>query len=157
MFNFLKALLLQVYIHTLNVINFNKPMIYVSGPMSNIPNKNHELFCDVSWKLRKLGYRVVNPAENDFGSTHRTWAWYMKLDLGNVVKCHAIAVLPDWEKSRGAVIEIAMAERLEIPIFNYESILEEGFKNPILPIVEVVAYLKKDIKHERKSTSRATK
>lgn len=91
-----------------------KRRVYLSGPMSGYPDYNYPLFNDVAGKLRAAGWEVFNPAENDEGSTHRPREWYLKTDIPNALACDIVAVLPGWEKSRGAKLEALVA--LEVGI-----------------------------------------
>ena len=63
--------------------------------------------------LRRAGYVVVNPAEfegND--DPARQWSDFLRKDIAELVKCRAIAMLPGWEKSKGARLEKHIAEEL---------------------------------------------
>jgi hypothetical protein len=92
-------------------------IVYVSGPMSDMPNKNHEAFNDATKQIRALKFTVFNPAENDGGSTHKSWSWYMNLDVISVAQAHILVLLPGWEHSEGATFEVLEAERLEKKIY----------------------------------------
>src|SRR5580658_9414091 len=74
-----------------------KRIIYISGPMSGIEDHNFPAFNAAAADLRARGYEVLNPAENDSGSTHHSWEFYMKQDIPNVCKSDAVVTLPGWE------------------------------------------------------------
>lgn len=80
--------------------------IYISGPMSGLPNNNHEAFNEAAAKLRALGYTVVNPVEvcADMPAD-AAWADHMRRDVAALMGCSHIVMLPGWEISRGAGIE----------------------------------------------------
>lgn len=120
--------------------------VYISGPISGMPNFNHDAFNTVAKWLRDQGYAVFNPAENDEGSTHKPWSFYMRLDIAQVAQSDLIALLPGWESSKGCQLEIAIAERLEIPIktIHYEAEnhpVKTFFSTEIKPRVTVRATL----------------
>jgi Domain of unknown function (DUF4406) len=125
-------------------INGKRTVIYVSGPMSGKVDHNVPAFQAATKILRKAGYKVIDPSENDAGSRDKPWAFYMNLDLVSVAKSNALVLLPGWEWSKGANIEIANAERLEKNIFeivNGNDYTKIGvlLLEPITPIVTVKA------------------
>jgi len=105
--------------------------------MSGLPDHGVPLFDDAALKLKALGFATINPADNDGRSRNKPWKFYMKLDIANVVRSDGVVVLPNWEDSRGATIEVAIAERMEIPIYELEDVLKNGLKNPIQPWVKI--------------------
>ena len=94
--------------------------IYLSGPMTGIKDNNVPKFMKEAKRLRRKGYRVINPAELDKVKVCRTWEECLRRDLEFVVKCDAIATLPGWTKSRGANLEIHVGRALSMPIHSVE-------------------------------------
>ncbi len=90
--------------------------VYVSGPMSGLPNNNVPAFDAAAAKLRKKGYRVTNPAELDDGEPCKTWEDCLRRDLRALTKCGAVATLPSWKKSRGANLEVHVARALAFEV-----------------------------------------
>ena len=90
--------------------------IYVSGGMTGIKDNNVPAFNRAAKALRKKGYTVISPPELDRVSKHRTWEGYLRRDLSFLVKCDAIATLPNWKKSRGANLEIYVARALSMEV-----------------------------------------
>lgn len=90
--------------------------VYLAGPMSGIPEFNYPAFNAKATELRALGIEVRNPAENDGGSTDKTWNEYMRLAIRSLLECDEILLLPRWENSRGARIEKFIAEELGMMI-----------------------------------------
>ena len=88
------------------------PRIYLAGPMTGHPDFNYPAFNAEAARLRAIGYRVENPAENP---VQNTWQAYMRQALAQLVKCDAVALLPGWKASRGARIENQLAIDLGIP------------------------------------------
>lgn len=87
--------------------------IYVSGPMSNLPDLNFPAFNAAAAELRALGYTVINPAEKqDEGKPGMTWEDYMRQDIRLMMDCDAIHMLPNWKQSRGARLELLIAMEL---------------------------------------------
>lgn len=84
---------------------------YISGPMTGLPGLNFPAFHDAEAHLRAAGYDPVNPATLN-PDPAATWRECMKTDIKALVDCDAVATLPGWEKSRGALLEVHIAERL---------------------------------------------
>jgi len=57
-------------------------------------------------RLRQFGYHVENPADQGLIDGFE-WADYLRLDLTKLITCQAIALLPGWDKSKGARPEYA--------------------------------------------------
>jgi hypothetical protein len=94
-------------------------VIYVAGPMTGYPEFNYPAFDAAERALLDLGYGVLNPTDaeklNDTGKPQE-WAWYMRHALRMVVSSDGLAVLPGWEKSRGALLEVYVAQNLGLPV-----------------------------------------
>jgi hypothetical protein len=90
-------------------------IIYISGPMTGLPELNFPAFNAAAAQLRSLGYGVVNPAEFGEGEG-KTWADYMRKDIKALMDCTHVAVLPGWENSKGARVEVYLAGQLGMPV-----------------------------------------
>lgn len=93
-------------------------MVYISGPMTGLPNYNFEAFNDAEAMLEAKGFVVVNPAR--FGDQRRSWEENMRMSLDGLLICEAIYFLPGWEQSRGAILEHAIAKELKIKTLTVE-------------------------------------
>jgi hypothetical protein len=87
--------------------------LYLAGPMSGVKDFNFPAFHEAAKRLRAEGYEVLNPAENP---EQPSWAGYMRQAIAQLVTADAIAMLPGWERSRGARREHSIACDLEMPI-----------------------------------------
>lgn len=85
--------------------------IYLSGPMSNLPDLNKPAFHAEAARLRALGYEVENPADVELAEG-ATWSDYMRTDLPLMLKCDTVVLLPGWNLSRGARLEEHIARSL---------------------------------------------
>lgn len=85
--------------------------IYIAGPMSRLPDYNYPAFNRAAAKLREAGWHVESPAEP--GQVDG-WGWgdYMRRGLQQMLTCDVIALLPGWHDSRGATLELRLAEAL---------------------------------------------
>ena len=103
--------------------------IYISGPMTGMPNHNRAAFEAAARRLREQGHFVINPhdltpifgtADEITGSFAALYAGddafggslaqcVMDADLAAVRSCDRIYLLKGWENSRGAKKELAEA------------------------------------------------
>lgn len=90
--------------------------LYLSGPMSFLPDLNRPAFNKAAKALRRKGYRVVNPPELDRNEPQRSWEGCLRRDIAYLLKCNSVATLPNWKKSRGANLEIYIAKALKYSI-----------------------------------------
>lgn len=96
------------------------PRIYVSGRMTGLPELNFPAFNAEAARLRALGYEVVNPAE--LNPSEPCWKACMRKDIAALMDCDWIAMLPNWQMSRGATEEHRLAELVGIQVFTADSI-----------------------------------
>ena len=97
--------------------------IYLSGPMTGIPEGNRPLFHLETLRLRELGFDIVNPAENDDESETRSYSDCLRTDLRQLLDCDAIAMLPCWYDSKGANIEYQLARDIGLTLFNVSDLV----------------------------------
>lgn len=83
--------------------------IYIAGPMTGIEGCNRPAFVDAAFQLTSEGYCVLNPAMLPNGLTQPQ---YMDICLAMLRCASAIYLLKGWEKSAGARVEKALAEKL---------------------------------------------
>jgi Domain of unknown function (DUF4406) len=110
--------------------------IYLAGPMTGIPEFNFPAFNSYAYALRKMGHVVFNPAERDI-QRHGG----VDISIGNETGCQkvaaevhgfslrdaladdceficknadAIAMMPGWENSAGAMAEWHLAKALKL-------------------------------------------
>lgn len=83
-------------------------IVYISGPMTGIPDHNYPAFEVAAERLRTAGMQVVTPTSI---GQHDGWTWeqYMGAALALQVTADAIYMLPGWRKSRGAQVEYHLA------------------------------------------------
>lgn len=100
--------------------------VYLAGPMRGLPSFNFPAFDEATSTLREQGFEVWSPAERDreegFDPDRdeaKTLAYYMAFDLKAVCESDAIVVLPGWQRSKGATLELHVARECEIPIYTY--------------------------------------
>jgi hypothetical protein len=94
--------------------------LYVSGPMTGLPDLNFPAFHAAAAKLRAAGFAVVNPADLN-PDPAATWAQCMRADIKALCDCDGLALLPGWQDSRGAKLEKHIAEALAMDVRAVES------------------------------------
>lgn len=120
--------------------------IYVAGPMRGIPEFNFPAFHAAAASLRARGHDVFNPAERDI-DTHgdiskgnltgdndqaaRDHGFDLRAALGDdlafiCAQADAVALLPGWENSKGAVAERATALALGLKVIDVAALLSAG-------------------------------
>lgn len=90
--------------------------LYIAGPMTGIADHNFPAFTEAASKYRRRGYDVVSPHELH-PHTDKSWHWYLKRDLKAMLDCDAVVVLRGWHNSRGARLERATAEAVNMPVY----------------------------------------
>ena len=109
--------------------------VYLAGPMRNVPYFNFPAFFAAEAKLKKKGHKVFNPARRDvqkYGKEVAAPSGSIKEAASQVgfslrealamdttwicINADAIALLPGWEKSKGANAELALAKALGLKV-----------------------------------------
>lgn len=115
--------------------------VYLAGPMRGYKDFNFPAFFEAAHKLRADGHSVFNPAERDvteFGAdklkteTGDEQEVARKLGMEGLsltrkvflhdthyicTEADAIALMPGWEKSKGAIAEKSLAEAIGLEVF----------------------------------------
>lgn len=92
---------------------------YISGPMTGYPDYNRAAFRHAEAVVRDLRgdcWNIDNPAALDLGES-ATWQDYMRRHVVTIgTRVSEMVVLPGWEVSRGARLEVDLAHALSIPV-----------------------------------------
>jgi hypothetical protein len=92
--------------------------VYLIGPMTGLPELNVSMFMAVAAKLRLAGFEVISPAEPSLEETD--WAIAMKRNIRWLLDCEGVVVLPGWESSKGAKIELMIATNMNMIIHHWD-------------------------------------
>lgn len=108
------------------------PTCYVAGPMRGLPEYNFPAFAAATRELRACGFKVHSPHENDLEAGLQPdpegdpdaalpLKVYMQKDLQQVCSSEVVFVLPGWEKSKGANLEVHVAHSVDVPVIELAS------------------------------------
>lgn len=120
--------------------------IYCAGPMSGRDNLNFPAFDAAAAYLRAMGHDVVNPADIDrsMGVDPSKYSALTEVpeslrqdalarDFLELCTCDAIALLPEWDTSRGAKAERFVAEQIGLAVYHVMPWV--SFKPEVAPII----------------------
>jgi len=110
-----------------------EPMkVYIAGPMAGIKDFNFPAFDEAEKRWNGAGHTPISPAtisravtgkkripESNVDSLHIKIA--IEIGLICLECCEVIALLPGWEESGGATIELALAQYLGLKVFDAET------------------------------------
>ena len=83
--------------------------IYISGAISNLPREDVRIKFERAEKsIIAAGFTPVSPLNNGV-DPEATWEDHMSVDLPTLLRCDAVLFLNDWQTSRGARVELAVA------------------------------------------------
>lgn len=97
--------------------------MYLAGPMTGIEGFNYNKFDEVAKQLRDLGHEVVSPAEigREISLPGKPgdlpYADYVKSNLKAMLDCDELVLLPRWRGSRGARMEVQVADFTKMKIW----------------------------------------
>jgi len=92
-----------------------KKKIYISGPMTGIADFNYPAFNKKAKALKKVGYKVCNPAKIKHKDKNN-WTMCLKESIIKMLTCDTVFLLDGWEKSDGATIEKELAEKVNMEL-----------------------------------------
>jgi len=91
--------------------------LYIAGPITGVDN--HQVnFDKAATTLVERGFEVANPCWLDDQGAACGWGWedYMKATLTMMLACDGVALIEGWERSKGAALEIQVANGVGMPV-----------------------------------------
>lgn len=102
--------------------------IYIAGKMSGEPDHNYPAFIEAEKAWDAQGWKVYNPVRHSDGvGTNLPYSYYIRASVKDMLLVDAIALLPKWEQSRGAKLELHLALLFDLPI--YDALTFERLEN----------------------------
>lgn len=119
---------------------------YVAGPMTGMPDWNRPAFEKAARAWAAAGWETRTPIEMDdkeYGGPERAsrtipYPILLLRDLDRIVECQAVALLPGWENSRGARLEVHWAAVCQIPVYDAITGQAVWWKESLTPDRKVV-------------------
>lgn len=91
--------------------------VYLSGPMTGLPDYNRAAFNLRAEAFRAAGYTVNNPAEISVThGTDKSYGFYFKRALRMLLNSDVVYVFGDITESKGALLELDVAKTAEMPV-----------------------------------------
>lgn len=118
-------------------------ILYLSGPMSGLPANNYPAFNRYSDRLAAHGVTHINPVDLAVGKPDPEWADYLAKDLLALIgRTTHVALMPGWERSKGASLEAFVAMALGRPVIDLDAFLDEGLHATVdaADIIEAVVH-----------------
>ena len=136
-------------------VNFDNPIldglnngrtvaIYLSGPISYNPEAASAIF--EREEARLIDYlppsligkiSVINPTKFPAPTRHPSWSDWMRLCITKLPLASAVLFLEGWPRSKGAIVEMEVANSLSIPCYlNLDHLIRDlvtFFQNEDLP------------------------
>lgn len=116
------------------------PHLYIAGPMTGLPEFNYPAFHRVQRELVAAGFIVINPARNRPQVANPQWKDFLKMSVKQVADVDGIAVLPGWQNSTGAQLEVYLANQLGIPHRGWERWRDEGAHPNAAEVAAIVSH-----------------
>lgn len=131
----------------------NVMRVYIAGPMRGLPGWNFPAFDAAAERWRAAGHQPFSPAAVDralaYGPAEGTEGQsavsqahlrhVLMMDFACLLSAEAIALLPGWEHSTGATVELAVAQFLGLPV--YCAVTMEPLSPDFRPWGEIEAFL----------------
>ena len=102
--------------------------VFIAGPMRGRPQYNFPAFYAAEETIAAAGHAVVNPARmDDEDGFDRDYEYgddemaemirsFASRNAAKLAQCDAIALLPDWDESEGAKLDLAFAQYLGLKV-----------------------------------------
>lgn len=112
--------------------DFDGKRVYLSGPMTGIPDWNAPAFADAKRAVMAAGAESCFDPAAAWGHHDRPASWYMSHDLHHLTAMDgerpyfdAIVLLPGWYASEGASLEYQVARACGIALVSLREVTGE--------------------------------
>lgn len=95
---------------------FKRLCIYIAGPITGMVDGNKLSFYQAEELLHNMGHSTVNPWR--VAGDQTDWCKALRADLAEMfARCDSLVLLPGWERSKGAMLELHNAFHTGMTIF----------------------------------------
>jgi hypothetical protein len=102
----------------MSLMSTQKRLLYIAGPMTDVPAFNYPAFEAASAYLESIGYAVRSPHRDGLPIDGDTpYETYLRDDLKLMLGCDGIVLLPGWTQSKGAKGELAVALQVGMAVY----------------------------------------
>jgi len=113
------------------------PVVYIAGPYSapcaRITELNVRAAEDAAYEMYRSGIAPVCPhTTTRWEDNQVSYGFMCDATSATMLRCDAVYALPHWQESKGARAEVALAEKVGIPVFYAMHLLRDWAKS--LPI-----------------------
>ena len=112
---------------------------YLAGPMTGLPQFNYGQFHCAAADLRERGLTVVNPAELFDGDTGHDRKHYIREGIRALLDCDQLVLLPGWINSRGALLELSIAQQIGLRITQWQPATGVQVEHEVTEVKELPA------------------
>lgn len=98
-------------------------LLYVAGPMTGLPDFNYPAFREATRLLQLAGYEVRDPSTS-VNPTPEDYHGWLRAGLAMLIECDGVAMLPGWEASGGARLELLVGATLGMQVKTVNAWLE---------------------------------
>lgn len=90
-------------------------LVYIAGPMTGMPNNNHESFNLMEHLLKQRGATVMNPCDHDVPD--KPYEILLQMAFQKMLLARIVVFLLGWKNSTGAKREHQIAKWLKYTIY----------------------------------------
>lgn len=116
---------------------------YIAGPMTGIQDYNAHTFNKAEEALQEIVEDVINPHNpddiDDDGKANYSREYYIRRAVKQVTEADMMVMLPLWEGSSGAKLEMRIACELNLPIYQFV------FQGQSTPSISPIEYPKEKV------------
>lgn len=102
-------------------------IFYICGPITGKPDDNKPAFAEAERIIDETDHLSLNPHKIcrgvvmlHQGTPQELWVKCMRKDIAAMLQADAVVRLPGWEQSRGAMLELQIASKLNIPVYTMD-------------------------------------
>ncbi|EJY1727120.1 DUF4406 domain-containing protein [Salmonella enterica] len=114
-----------------------KKVVFICGPMTGYENYNRDAFMRKEEELIDCGATVLSPAMLPDGLEHEQ---YLTITRGMIRVSDAVCLLPGWESSSGARLEVLYAMKHNIWPIGFDGAMREKLKEVLWDVFTAGGY-----------------